>query len=274
MDFNKGESDTKDMINAGAEITGGAIAGGASGFLLGGPAGALAGSVAGGSAPLLKRGIIGIVGDIAERFLSERERIRIGGVVNYASHKIQEKMNAGEELRNDDFFQVPPIRQLACSEIPFIERPASQEVLEGILLAAQREFEEKKIPFLGNLLANIAFDDKIGKLQANHLIRLATDVSYRQMCLLSLFAQSKDFDLRNKAYIGENLSTDTYTLLQEIYEMISLGLLTIPQRTFRSIADISPREMKAVGIGYLVYNMMELKDIDRKDLNQLAQLLQ
>jgi hypothetical protein len=156
MNLEEAERGTADIINAGGEITGGAIAGAASGFLIGGPAGALVGGAAGAGAPLLKLMITAIVGDIAER-LSEREKIRIGGVINYASYKIQERFKTGEKLRTDGFFELPPTRHPACAEIPIIERPPAEEVIEGILLAVQREHEEKKLPFIGNLIANIFF---------------------------------------------------------------------------------------------------------------------
>jgi hypothetical protein len=68
-------------------------------------------------------------------------------------------------------------------------------------MAAQREFEERKIIFLGNLVANIAFDDSITRPLANQLI----SISYRQMCIMSLFAQSANFCMRNKHILEKKI---------------------------------------------------------------------
>jgi len=258
------------LIETGSQITGSALAAAAAGYLLVGPPGAAIGA---GAAPLLARAINTIGNDVAERYLSERERARIGGVIIYAKYKIKKNLEAGG-LPRSDFGEMSARQHPACAEITFVDRPSAEEIIEGVLLAAQREHEEKKVIFFGNLLANIAFNQKITRPQANSLIRKAKDVSFRQMCLISLFAQSENFRLRNHGYIGETaLSFDAYTLLQEIYELTPLGLLTLPGITLRSIADITPKKMRVEGIGRLLYNMMELKNIDTKDLETLEQLL-
>ena len=259
----------KNLVEYGSAITGSAV-GAIIGFFSTGPAGAAFG---GASGTLLSKELNKIGNDISKRFLSEREKIRIGGTIYFAVKKIQEKLESGMIPRSD-FLQKPTQSHAACAEIQFIERPTAEEIIEGVLLAAQREYEEKKIIFLGNLMANISFDEKVTRAQANSLIRKAKDISFRQMCLLSLFAQSEDFELRNRAYINEQVQIDTFTLLQEIYEMHPLGLLTLPGITLRSIADIIPQKMRVEGIGRLLYDMMELKDIERSDLESLVQLLQ
>jgi hypothetical protein len=38
------------------------------------------------------------------------------------------------------------------------DRGVAREILEGVLLAAQKERQEKKVTLYGNLYANIAFD--------------------------------------------------------------------------------------------------------------------
>lgn len=102
---NKDDEGIRSLVEAGSDITGSAT-GAAIGFLFGGPVGA---AIGGASGPLLRRGIIEIGNDIAKRFLSEREKARIGGVIQYADIKIQEKEAEGEKLRNNGFFEQPPI---------------------------------------------------------------------------------------------------------------------------------------------------------------------
>ncbi|VVB64521.1 Uncharacterised protein [uncultured archaeon] len=182
MNIKKEEDEgIKSLVKLGSEITGPAL-GAVIGGMLGGPGGA---AIGGASGPLLTKEIIEIGNDIAERFLSDREKIRIGGVIIYAYDKIRKKWAAGEKLRDDGFFEQPSIGHPACAEIPIIERPPAEEVIEGILLAVQREHEENKLPFVGNLLANIFFDSEIDKTQIDLLIKFAQRISFRQMCILS-----------------------------------------------------------------------------------------
>ena len=111
MYLNEGEvKNIKSLVKAGSEITGPRM-GAAIGFLLGGPTGAAIGST---SSQLLQKGMIEVGSDIAERFLSEREKIRIGGITIYAVNKIQNKLAAGEILRDDCFFEQPSLGHSAC----------------------------------------------------------------------------------------------------------------------------------------------------------------
>lgn len=90
------------------------------------------------------------------------------------------------EIRQDDFFN------------KINERSTADEILEGILLSAQREHQEKKVQFYGNLIANIAFDPSIDREQANFLIKLDESLSYRQICLLSLFVNKDKYKLKKQ----------------------------------------------------------------------------
>jgi len=59
------------------------------------------------------------------------------------------------------------------------------------VLAAQREYQEKKVPFYGCFFANLAFRSDVSRAQGNMLLRIADQMSYRQLCLLAMF-QDKD----------------------------------------------------------------------------------
>jgi len=126
------------LFNAGSEITGSAT-GAAIGFLVGGPFGAALG---GACAPLLKRGIIKIGNDVAERFLSEQERTRIGGVLYYATIKIKRNVEAGKTVRADGFFN--RAASGACAELPFVDRPSAEEILEGVLWQHRENLKKGK----------------------------------------------------------------------------------------------------------------------------------
>jgi len=88
------------FISGGAEIAGAAV-GGALGFLAAGSVGAAAGGAGGAAAAIaLKR----LGQEAADRYLSPREKIRVGGVLAIAAAEIGERIKRGEKIRSDDFF--------------------------------------------------------------------------------------------------------------------------------------------------------------------------
>jgi len=104
----------------------GAGAGGVLGFFIGGPAGAATGGVVGALVPdlLQKAGE-----EFSQRVLGKREEFRIGTTMFYAATRIKERIENGEAIRDDDFF-----------DNNGVNRSVSEEIVEGILLTAQKEY--------------------------------------------------------------------------------------------------------------------------------------
>src|SRR6266508_3625350 len=115
-----------------------------------------------------------LVDDFRSRALSRREVLRVDTVLKFAATKIQQNIANGQQIRQDTFFTEA-----------LDDRSAGEEIMEAVLLTAQREYEEKKLKYYGNLLANIAFHPEINRGTANQLIRIAERLSYRQMALLA-----------------------------------------------------------------------------------------
>jgi hypothetical protein len=249
------------LIGVGSDITGATI-GAMTGAVFGGPSGAVAGAAAGAAISNVLRNI---GSDISERMLGPREKVRIGVALVFAVNKIQENFNNGHKLRDDDFFNYKPY-----------DRAAYEEIVEGMLLAAQREYEEKKTRLYGNLLANIAFSPGISRAHESLLIRLSQSLSYRQLCLLSIFGQQDRFILRENNYRETpTMSVEIVSLLQEIFDLSVRGLIT---RLSGSIVlghtDIVPANMKPEGEGETLFELMVLKEIDEQDLKNIAQILE
>jgi hypothetical protein len=83
--------------------------------------------------------------EASERLLGPREQVRVGGVLAIAAAEINERIKNGERVRSDNFF-----------EEKSQGRSDAEEVAESVLLKSQREPEEKKIPYIGHLLSNVA----------------------------------------------------------------------------------------------------------------------
>ena len=184
--------------------------------------------------------------------MAPREKTRIGAAFIYATRKAQQRLNNGHKIRDDDFFNAHPP-----------DRSAAEEIIEGVLIAAQREHEEKKVPYYGYLLANIAFTTTINRAHGNLLIRLGQSLSYNQLCLLAVFAMKDKFRLRGEDYRGtSDVSLDMLAILQESYGLSSMELINIPGDKVLGLTDVNPAKMDLNGDGRLLVTLMELFSID------------
>src|SRR5919112_1268910 len=249
----------RDLIETGTDITGGAV-GAAAGLLIGGPAGAIAG---GASGPAAARALRYLASEFTHRVLGQREEARVGAVLEFAAEKIQQNIEQGQQVRQDGFFE----EELG-------ERSPAEEVFEGVILAAQREPQEKKIRFYGNLVANIAFHSEIDREQGTCLISLGESFSYRQLCLLRLFAVNNKFRLREKDHREGGLSgAKRIALVQEIYSLTGRGLLSAGSEAVLGVTDIIPGKMSVQGVAATLHSLMELQEISSQDLNRTAHWL-
>ncbi len=268
----KEDEKVRDIIGTGSDMVGdatGVATGMALGFLIGGPGGAVAGAAAG---PPVASALRGLAVEFRERVLGHREELRAGATITLASAKIKAKLENGDQLRQDDFFTDTDDN-----------RATAKEVFEGVILAAQREPEEKKVRLYANLLANLAFVPDVDRSQANFLLKLGEDVSYRQLCLLSLFAQNtlildgdNRLNLRASSYRSDDrpaLNMALVMLLQETYDLYQRGIVNCGKEAMIAVGDVTPSQMSPQGVAVQLYNLMELGTISPNDLHALIRLL-
>ena len=146
------------LISNGTEIAGGAV-GAALGFLATGPVGA---AILGAGGIVAAKALKQMGEEVSERILGPREKVRVGGVLAIAASEIKNRIEHGERIRTDGFFDEKPFG-----------RSDAEEVIENMLLKSQREPEEKKLPYMGHLLSNIAFDSMISAQMAHQIIKVA-----------------------------------------------------------------------------------------------------
>lgn len=247
------------LINGSAEIAGGAV-GGALGFLAGGPMGAAVLGAGGAAAAMaLKR----IGQEAADRLLGPREKVRLGAVLAISASDIHDRMQRGEKLRADGFFEA---KQGGRSD--------AEEVAEGVLLRSQREPEEKKIRYMGYLLANVAFDPQISPAMAHQIVKAAEQLTYRQLCILKLAVVKGAFGLRATDYRGQgSFPKELYQLLYECLDLYHRGFVNFGSEVAFGPTDIAPGKITIQGLGADVYNLMRLSSIPDMDLASIAQRL-
>lgn len=252
------EDKLKNLVESGSEIAGGAV-GGAIG-LFGGPLGAIGGGAAG---VIVGKALARVGLDVAERLLGPRERTRIGAVLAMAADEIRKRTDRGEKVRDDDFF-----------DRPHGKRSKADEVAENVLLKAQREAEEAKIPYMARLLANVVFDKTISAELAHQIIRLSDNLTYRQLKLLRIAAIRDQLGLRASDYRGQTtFSTELMQVLYECLELYNHALVNFAGKVAFGPTDIKPASMKPQGLGAFIHNLMDLMTMSTAELEDVAKVL-
>jgi hypothetical protein len=135
-----------------------------------------------------------------------------------------------------------------------------------------------QLRFLGNLVANLAFHPEYDRAHANHLIKIAEELTYQQLCILSL-AGSEDF-LRvapgQEDQDRRPTRVEQIGLMTEIYDLCQRQMLIIPNGDTIEfpINEIVPFTLTVGNTGASLYTLMELGSMDNQDLAPLIRLLQ
>jgi hypothetical protein len=241
------------LVDVGSELAGTAATGVAIALLQPGPDEALMLGLTGVG---LTHALRWVGTEIAERWLGRREKIRIGAAYTFALAKVRENMESGRQIRQDGFFQERPD-----------ERTDGEEILEGVLLTAQREHEEKKLKYIGNIFANVAFMPEVSAAQANWLLQRARELTYRQLCILAL-TQRKE--RKNPSYGPKDGDPAFEMEYRQLMDMFSYDETIESYR--RGHIDDSGGISRVTGldrIGMLCYTVMGLDEIPEDDLRRL-----
>lgn len=260
MTDDKGKKQTRALITAGSELAGGAI-GGAMGFFAAGPVGA---AVLGAGGVAVAKAFSHVGGEISDRLLGPREKIRVGATLALAAEEINERIKKGERIRSDGFFDENDLG-----------RSNAAELAESVLLKSQREPEEKKVPLLAHLLANMSFSPEISVALGEQMIKATDSLTYRQLCILRLAAVKEGAQLRKTDYHEQKSFTrDLYQVLHECLDLYNRGFIRIGNSAVLGMTDINPSEMAVQGLGNDIHNWMQLWQIPSSDLEPLVEVLE
>ncbi len=255
----------KYFLTMGAEMAGGA-AGAALGLITLNPALTV---ILGAAGAGIGKGLV----DVVDKQLSTREKSRTAVAAAESIVSIHEGIQQGMIIREDGFFDSNEVNRSSC-----------EEIFEGMLLSAKNEHEEKKIKYIANIFSNTLFNSiTIG--EANHILKIATDLTYRQICVLSLVEQKKKIPqislgkvlAREEIGLEESITNESIFLREEIMELYHKGLIYVElnDRPFvlLSCFDIVPDNIMFTPLGSLCYSIMGLGNIPDQDLIEIGDLL-
>lgn len=243
---NKENERAEKISEIGAEISG-ALIGGAI-RLLAGPAGSVGGALAG---TVITR----VTKELAQRFLSSKETQRIEKGLTFIGYKIASNIQNQIPLRADGFFDPDSSGQSDADEI-----------LEAVLIKCKNEPQDKKLRFVANIFANVAFRADVSSTDAHYLLKISEDLTYRQLCLISLVEKGKE--------IGQRFSWGWY-LQQSQKEQTDPSFNAEQRKLTDYIHAMGNTEQPPFlqPLGKLCYELMDLSEIPVEDLHEVAELI-
>jgi hypothetical protein len=137
---------------------------------------------------------------------------------------------------------------------------------------------------LGNIFANIAFFRGFSAGEANHLLQIVDDLTYRGMCVLALVGRKDELpigQLREESY-SERKGTvlyETISILQEIYRIYNWGLVACRQKSGEGYVaildwtDVAPNRLLLTSVGQRYHHLMGLEEIPEEDIAEVAKYL-
>lgn len=252
---------TKEVIKRVHDVLG-TGAGAALGNLVGGPLGAVGGVVAGHAIKMTFE----VLSDLVSRDLSKRERYRVGMAAEIALNRIQAYLLNNKKPRNDVFFSD-------------FGSPAV-EIFEGALLKCKVTHEENKIKYISNIFVNTSFMEDISFWHANHMLKVAEGLTYRQFCILAMlinFSLYKKFELSDEDfsdYEGTsadsiNFQIETESQLQEFFDLYKNGLIKqfdeeegAYKEVIDSWKDINIKQIELTKLGEGLCKIMALGEME------------
>ena len=206
--------------------------------------------------------------EIADRLLAPSEQARVGGVLALSAEMLKSKLDRGSTLRDDGFFDTQPDG-----------RSNAEEVLESVLRKAQTEYEERKLPYIARLWSNACLDEILVPDMLNYLVKLAEQLTYRQLAIIAIAGKMANADganvyhLREQHYEEDGLKIvgDTQIVLSEIMALHRLDCVRVI--AMLGPIQIVPSEMKIGTHGAVLHNAMELFRIPQPDRQQVIDLL-
>jgi hypothetical protein len=231
-----------------------------------GPAGGLVGPLANSAVQRLLRRLgvdrlfSNAYNELAQR-REDAERQRAEAALGHALTALAERLDAGERIRDDGFFDRPHEED---------GRTPAEELLEGVLRKARDAHEARKAERLGRLFAYLAVSPEVTRNHANYLVDLAGRLTYQQLLLLGAFAKEE-----SRTAMPDWQSTGSFTVLETglvaaIQELAQQELLVRDDnRAVATFADVNPRRLRTVLNGKLLVEAMGLTAAEEEDWLEL-----
>ncbi len=204
----------------------------------------------------------GTVGDVLARKLSGDEKRRLHDLLRETRARVQDLLDEGSVLRSDGFLKEDPKG-----------RSRAKELTEAVMFAAQRCYEERKLPHIANLLAASAFSPQVDAPTLNWALKQAEDLTWIQFVLLALVG-SHDYALPDEEVGAQRGSWASWGVHKQ------LGNLGYGQRELLGASrstpvhgltspDSSMPNLRLSNGGKLLFNLLALAEVSAADMRDV-----
>ncbi|WP_336490921.1 hypothetical protein [Methylobacterium nigriterrae] len=214
------------------------------------------------TAPFVAVNLEKIGKELISRRLGAREEQRLGLGVRLAYEKFKERVDRRDRVREDGYF-----------DDDGSGRSAADEINEASLNAAMRAYEEKKIPYIANLMANICFDDSVDRPTANTLVDLANRLTYRSFVIMKICSHVDKLNLVKNLHGTEGSFSDpAKSVICEVSNLIQCGMLVMKDNDdtnqaygLMGLDSVNPSITRLDTMGRILYALAGLSEIAETD---------
>lgn len=214
-------------------------------------------------APVFAHGLERAGNELIRRHLTPRQDLRVGRAILAAAERARELQEAGGTPRSDGFLYPEDDG----------DRASSDEITEAALLAAMNSAQERKVEYIGRLLANILFKPALDLATSYQLVQTAEAISYRAFVLLKILAAKEVRDFPQRDVNASPAPPDElHSLLAESYGMFTRGLIVMKERAesannyaLLGFEDQDPSRMHLTPLGELLALNLEVQRIPLED---------
>lgn len=207
--------------------------------------------------PLLS--VLQTVGDdMVSRALSAYERSRVDRTYAEIINKIKQKLDSGLFPRTDDYW-APKYEGISDAKI----------LLEGVLIKARDEYEEKKRRYFPNLCANMCFAEHLAYERLNTILKLFEQLTYRQLLILAYVSRNKEINIEGwESNVRLVTETDKYyDVYCEVLNLYNSNLLRNPQQGWSS-KGVSSLNLSPLGKDLVI--LAELDNMPEPEISEVA----
>lgn len=195
--------------------------------------------------------------DFASRALSTKERNRVDRTYKEIIDKIGKKLEAGSVPRTDDYW-APNAEGVSNATV----------LLEGVLIKARDEYEEKKRRYFPNLCANMCFAEHLPYERLNTILKLFEQLTYRQLQILAYVNQrgkieTAKWDTHLKVVDEAYKYFDIY---YDVFNLYNINLLRQPRQGWS--ASTNDLDLSPLGKDLVV--LTELYNMPDEEINEIS----
>lgn len=183
---------------------------------------------------------------------------------------LQARLVTGAQLRADGFFEEDEGQSSSAAQL-----------IEGVLLRAVTEFEERKLPYIANIYGNTAVSG-VPPADAYYVLKLLGDITYRGLVCLAVIGRVAELHLSEEPFTAHSVSATTSSILAELMSLTRHDLIgqgrdqlydTNKVLSIRASGDISPAHLLFDPLGATAYRLMGLDAMPLSELEAVAQHL-